>query len=56
MGRDCASERVPITLAEGLTRGPPAESPALTPRLARKRPRRDRPLGRWPDGPRKTRP
>jgi hypothetical protein len=30
MGRDCASEHVPITLAEGPTRGPPAESPALT--------------------------
>jgi hypothetical protein len=30
MGRDCGSERVPITLAEGPTRGPPAESPALT--------------------------
>jgi hypothetical protein len=30
MGRDCASEPVPIAQAEGPTRGPPAESPALT--------------------------
>ena len=30
MGRDCASELGPIVLAEGPTREPPAESPALT--------------------------
>jgi hypothetical protein len=39
MGRDCASERVSITLAEGPTRGPRLRAPHSPPRLARKRPR-----------------
>ena len=51
MGRDRASELVPIALAEGRPEAPRLRAPRSSPRLARKRPRPG-PAGiSYPEGP-----